>query len=80
VFPDVIAPAEVPVEMNSFKSQQHRWARIDQTCRKLLPEILRADAAWHQGQAFFRLTANFNYPLMVSILIFPSMVIRYNMG
>ena len=24
---DVIAPAEVPVEMNSFKSQQHRWAK-----------------------------------------------------
>ena len=24
--PDVVAPAEVPVEMNSFKSQQHRWA------------------------------------------------------
>src|SRR6185295_19226684 len=24
--PDVVSPAEVPVEMNSFKSQQHRWA------------------------------------------------------
>src|SRR5687768_6079226 len=24
--PDLVAPAEVPVEMNSFKSQQHRWA------------------------------------------------------
>ena len=33
-------------------------------------------------EAFFHLTANFNYPLMcvLSILIFPSMVIRYNMG
>ena len=35
---DVIAPAEVPVEMNGFKSQQHRWAKGSiQTCRKLLP-------------------------------------------
>jgi cellulose synthase/poly-beta-1,6-N-acetylglucosamine synthase-like glycosyltransferase len=25
--PDVVSPAEVPVEMNSFKSQQHRWAK-----------------------------------------------------
>ena len=34
-----MAPAEVPVEMNSFKSQQHRWAKGSiQTCRKLLPQ------------------------------------------
>ena len=43
---DVIAPAEVPVEMNAFKSQQHRWAEGSiQTCRKLLPRILRAERA-----------------------------------
>ena len=82
--PDVIAPAEVPVEMNSFKSQQHRWAKGSiQTCRKLLPTILRADVPFGvKAEAFFHLTANFNYPLMVilSILMFPSMVIRYNMG
>ena len=43
---DVIAPAEVPVEMNAFKSQQHRWAKGSvQTCLKLLPQILRADRA-----------------------------------
>src|SRR6476661_5500135 len=81
---DVIAPAEVPVEMNAFKSQQHRWAKGSiQTCRKLLPEILRANVPLGvKAEAFFHLTANFNYPLMVvlSILMFPSMVIRYNMG
>jgi len=39
--PDVVSPAEVPVEMNSFKSQQHRWAKGSiQTCMKLLPRIL----------------------------------------
>ena len=33
-------------------------------------------------EAFFHLTANFNYPLMcvLSVLMAPSMVIRYNMG
>jgi cellulose synthase/poly-beta-1,6-N-acetylglucosamine synthase-like glycosyltransferase len=81
---DLIAPAEVPVEMNAFKSQQHRWAKGSiQTCRKLLPEILRANVPLGvKAEAFFHLTANFNYPLMcvLSVLMFPSMVIRYNMG
>src|SRR5262245_33585650 len=36
--PDLVTPAEVPVEMNAFKSQQHRWAKGSiQTCRKVLP-------------------------------------------
>src|ERR1051325_9931444 len=81
---DLIAPAEVPVEMNSFKSQQHRWAKGSiQTCRKLLPRILRADVPLGvKAEAFFHLTANFNYPFMcvLSVLMFPAMVIRYNMG
>src|SRR5262245_34025056 len=81
---ELIAPAEVPVEMNAFKSQQHRWAKGSiQTCRKLLPTILRADLPLGvKAEAFFHLTANFNYILMcvLSILMFPAMVIRYNMG
>ena len=82
--PNLVAPAEVPVEMNSFKSQQHRWAKGSiQTCRKLLPQILRANLPLGvKAEAFFHLTANFNYPLMcvLSILLGPSMAIRYNMG
>jgi cellulose synthase/poly-beta-1,6-N-acetylglucosamine synthase-like glycosyltransferase len=82
--PDLVAPAEVPVEMNAFKSQQHRWAKGSiQTCLKLLPRILRSDQPFGvKVEAFFHLTANFNYPLMtaLSILMFPSMIIRYNMG
>src|SRR5215203_1138858 len=82
--PHVIAPAEVPVEMNAFKSQQYRWAKGSiQTCRKLLPRILSADIPLGvKAEAFFHLTANFNYPLMcvLSVLMFPAMKIRYNMG
>jgi len=82
--PTLVAPAEVPVEMNSFKSQQHRWAKGSiQTCRKLLPTILRAPVPLKvKIEAFFHLSANFNYVLMslLSILMFPSMVVRYNMG
>src|SRR2546427_12481107 len=81
---DLIEPAEVPVEMNAFKSQQHRWAKGSiHTCRKLLPTIFRADIPFGvKIEAFFHLTANFNYPLMcvLSVLMFPAMVIRYNMG
>ena len=82
--PNLVSPAELPVEMNSFKSQQHRWAKGSiQTCRKLLPQILRSNISLREkAEAFFHLTANFNYPLMcvLSVLMAPSMVIRYNMG
>jgi cellulose synthase/poly-beta-1,6-N-acetylglucosamine synthase-like glycosyltransferase len=82
--PDLVSPAEVPVEMNAFKSQQHRWAKGSiQTTLKLLPRILSAPVSLQvKAEAFFHLTANFNYLLMIllSILMFPAMYVRYNMG
>jgi cellulose synthase/poly-beta-1,6-N-acetylglucosamine synthase-like glycosyltransferase len=82
--PDLVTPAEVPVEMNAFKSQQHRWAKGSiQTCRKVLPYLLQSDLPLKvKVEAFFHLTANFNYLLMVvlSVLMFPAMVVRYSMG
>jgi cellulose synthase/poly-beta-1,6-N-acetylglucosamine synthase-like glycosyltransferase len=82
--PGLVTPAEVPVEMNAFKSQQHRWAKGSiQTCRKVLPAILQSNLPFRiKAEAFFHLTANFNYLLMcvLSILMFPAMVVRYNMG
>jgi cellulose synthase/poly-beta-1,6-N-acetylglucosamine synthase-like glycosyltransferase len=81
---DLVSPAEVPVEMNSFKSQQHRWAKGSiQTCMKLLPRILRSNQPFSvKAEAFFHLSANFNYLLMsvLSILMFPAMWVRYSMG
>lgn len=82
--PNHVAPAELPVEMNAFKSQQHRWAKGSiQTFIKLMPTILRSNQPFRvKAEAFFHLSANFNYPLMcvLSVLMAPSMVIRYNMG
>jgi cellulose synthase/poly-beta-1,6-N-acetylglucosamine synthase-like glycosyltransferase len=79
-----VAPAELPVEMNAFKSQQHRWAKGSiQTFLKLMPRILNAPIPRRvKAEAFFHLSANFNYPLMcvLSVLMAPAMVIRYNMG
>jgi len=81
---DVVSPAELPVEMNAFKAQQHRWAKGSvQTCRKLLPRILASPLPLPvKLEAVFHLCANFAYPLTVlmSVLMFPAMVIRYNMG
>src|SRR6185369_1972792 len=53
--PDLVVPAELPVEMNAFKSQQHRWAKGSiQTCRKLLPEILQSNQPFGvKAEAFF---------------------------
>ncbi len=82
--PDVVSPAEVPVDMNAFKSQQHRWAKGSiQTARKLLPAILRSNLPFKVKQeAFFHLTNNMAYLLMVllSVLMPLSMVVRFEHG
>ena len=81
---DVTAPAEIPVEMTAFKSQQHRWAKGSiQTCLKLLPRILASPLPLAlKVEATYHLTANFAYPLMLmlSLLMLPAMVVRYNSG
>src|SRR4029450_6763121 len=42
-FPDLIIPAELPMDINGFKSQQHRWTKGSiQTCKKILAEIWRS--------------------------------------
>ena len=78
--PDVVAPAELPIEMSAFKSQQHRWAKGSiQTCRKVLPAVLRADLPLRiKAEAFLHLTANFNYLLVLAlcVLILPALVAR----
>jgi cellulose synthase/poly-beta-1,6-N-acetylglucosamine synthase-like glycosyltransferase len=39
---DVETPAELPVDMDGFKSQQHRWTKGSiQVCKKVLPAIWR---------------------------------------
>jgi len=82
--PDVVSPAEVPVEINSFKSQQHRWAKGSiQTSRKILPQVLRSKLPWHiKLEAFFHLSSNISYLLMLILSLFtlPSLVIRYEQG
>src|SRR5271170_3608495 len=77
---DVECPAELPVEMTAFKTQQARWAKgLIQTGKKILPRVLRSDAPWHTKlEAWYHLTANISYPLMIvlSVLLMPAMIIR----
>ena len=78
--PDAVAPAELPVEMAAFKSQQHRWAKGSiQTARKLLPLILRSALPWRvKTEAAVHLTANVCYVLMIllTLLVVPAVWLR----
>ncbi len=61
--PDLVTPAELPADINAFKSQQHRWTKGSiQTCLKLLPTIWRAPLPWWMRlEATIHLTSNFAY-------------------
>jgi len=81
---DVVAPAELPVDMNGFKSQQYRWTKGSiQTAKKLLPRIFKSSYSWKvKTEAFFHLTNNVSYLLVVllSLLIVPAIIIREQIG
>ena len=78
-------PAELPVEMNAFKSQQRRWAKgVVQVGMKLFRRM------WHDPrlplrvklEQFFRLTGNLAAPLVIvlALINFPILIVRYNQG
>jgi cellulose synthase/poly-beta-1,6-N-acetylglucosamine synthase-like glycosyltransferase len=73
---DLVTPAELPVEINGFKSQQHRWTKGSiQTCKKLLPTIWRSDLPFLiKFESTAHLTSNFAYLLLalLCVLLHPS--------
>jgi cellulose synthase/poly-beta-1,6-N-acetylglucosamine synthase-like glycosyltransferase len=81
---DVECPAELPIEMTAFKTQQARWAKgLIQTSKKILPMMFRSNEPFHvKLEAFYHLTANISYPLMIvlSTLLMPAMIIRFYQG
>ena len=81
---DTISPAELPVEMNSFKSQQFRWAKGSiQVALKLLPTIMRSHVSKRvKAEAVFHLVNNFAYPLLLllSLLLLPNLAVRTTHG
>ncbi|MFY9575036.1 MAG: glycosyltransferase [Blastocatellia bacterium] len=78
-------PAELPVEINAFKSQQRRWAKgVVQVGIKLMRRM------WHDPrlplrvklEQFFRLTGNLAAPLVIvlALINLPILIVRYNQG
>ncbi len=82
--PDLVTPAELPVDMNAFKAQQHRWAKGSiQTALKLLPAIRRSNLPPEvKKEAYAHLSANFAYLLMIplAILLPITVVVRVSHG
>lgn len=78
--PWLTAPAELPVEINSFKTQQHRWAKGSiQTAFKLIPAIMKSSQPLKvKIEAGFHLLSNFAYLiiLLVSLMMPASIIVR----
>ncbi len=77
---DAVAPAELPLEIGAFKSQQHRWAKGSvQTAVKLLPRLLRSPIPRRvKLESIVHLSANAAYVLMaaLTLLIGPAVWLR----
>jgi len=69
--PDIVCPAELPVLVTGFKSQQRRWAKGSiQTAIKLLPAVLASPrTGWAKYQAFVHLTYYLIHPLMLASVL-----------
>jgi cellulose synthase/poly-beta-1,6-N-acetylglucosamine synthase-like glycosyltransferase len=73
---NIVTPAELPVDMSGFRSQQHRWTKGSiQTCKKVLPLVWKSRLPWWiKVEAAVHLTSNFAYLLLalLCILLHPS--------
>src|SRR5437763_2482564 len=67
--PSIECPSELPVDTYGFQVQQSRWAKgLTQVAKKLLMRILKSDQPFKvKAEAFFHLTPNISYPLMILV-------------
>ncbi|MCF6158320.1 MAG: glycosyltransferase [wastewater metagenome] len=68
---DVVTPSEIPITVNAYKSQQHRWAKGSiQTARKILPHVFQShDTLIKKIQAFIHLSQYMVHPMMIIIAL-----------
>ena len=68
---DVVVPAELPPDMDGFKSQQHRWTKGSiQVCKKILKDIWESDTPFLlKLESTAHLTSNFAYLLTLCALV-----------
>ncbi|MBQ9816147.1 MAG: glycosyltransferase family 2 protein [Proteobacteria bacterium] len=76
---EATAPAEVPVEMIAFKSQQHRWAKGSiQVAKKVLPGLLKSRLPFKiKLEAWMHLTSNVSYILMVILSLMMPLTVEF---
>ncbi|HVO33658.1 MAG TPA: cellulose synthase family protein, partial [Elusimicrobiota bacterium] len=69
--PEVVCPAELPVDIHAFKTQQNRWTMgAIQTAKKMLPTIWRASLPLKvKVEATFHLTACIGYLLAAAFSV-----------
>jgi len=69
---NIVTPAEIPVDINGLKSQQHRWAKGSiQTALKVLPQVFRSPVSlFKKMEAVFHLTHYMIHPLMLTVAVF----------
>jgi cellulose synthase/poly-beta-1,6-N-acetylglucosamine synthase-like glycosyltransferase len=69
--PDVVVPAELPVQMSAFKQQQARWAQGSiQTALKVAGLLLHSPQSWTvKLEAVIHLTGYVAHPLMLLMLL-----------
>jgi len=77
---DYITPAELPIEMSDFKSQQFRWTKGHiENAKKLLPLLWKSKLPFSvKFQGTIHLTSNFVFPfiLLAAILNVPLIFIK----
>jgi len=68
---DITVPAELPPDMDGFKSQQHRWTKGSiQVCKKILADVWKSEESLRiKLEATAHLGANFTYLLMFGVLV-----------
>ncbi|MGB9674242.1 MAG: glycosyltransferase [Anaerolineales bacterium] len=73
--PDIVVPAELPVQVEAFKKQQYRWAKGSfQVVRKLIKQLMATPIPESKRiMGLIHITAYFVHPLMLIafILILP---------
>jgi cellulose synthase/poly-beta-1,6-N-acetylglucosamine synthase-like glycosyltransferase len=79
---NVESPAELPVEINAFKSQQFRWTKgAAETAKKMIPAVIKAPLSFtHKTHSFFHLlnSSVFICVLLSAILSVPMLWIKHH--
>jgi len=70
--PEVVAPAEIPAQINAFKRQQFRWAKGSTQCLiKLAPRLITAPglSLFQRAEGMLHLSGYLMSPLMLILLV-----------